>query len=67
MKPYFFTIKVQHHRDGREIGKRTGVVFAETQKIAEEKAWGKYGSDNSCCLDVWEVTEDSESFCVYYK
>ena len=65
-KPYFFTMKVHHHRDDREIATRTGIVFAENNDQAEEKAWSKYGSDSSCKLDVWEVSGDSESFCAYY-
>ncbi|MCM1221711.1 MAG: hypothetical protein NC548_45290 [Lachnospiraceae bacterium] len=64
MKPYFFCMTVCS-RTGAPIGKRCGVVFANSQDEAFDKAWDKYGNDFSCKLWVEEVTEDGYNFTVY--
>ena len=47
------------------IGRRCGVVFANNQEDAFEKAWTKYGNDTSCKLWVDEIPEDGYAFTVY--
>ncbi len=65
MKPYFFSMTVCSSRTGAPLGKQCGVVFADSQEEASDKAWNKYGSDNACKLWVEEVPEDGYSFIVY--
>lgn len=65
MKPFFFTLDIGHYRTGQIIGKNTGVVFAESIEQAQQIAWEKYGGDNCCCLDVWEIGEDGTSYTVW--
>ena len=49
---YFFCMTVCHRRTGTPLGKRCGVVFADTSENAECIAWEKYGSDTACQLWV---------------
>ena len=64
-KIFFFCMTVCHHRTGGHIGKRCGVVLADTEEDAERIAWEKYGSDTTCQLWVEEVTADSYDFTIY--
>ena len=61
MKTYFFTMDVAG-RHGNKIGVRTGFVRASSAAKAEEKAWGKFGSDYTYNLNVWPVNENE---CIY--
>lgn len=65
MKPYFFCMTVCHHRTGTPIGKRCGVVFADSESEAETIAWERHGNDTSCQLWVEEITEKGFDFTVY--
>lgn len=65
MKPYFFCLTVCSRRTGAPIGKKTGVVFADTEERAKEIAWEKHGSEASCKLWVEEVPPEGMSFMVY--
>ena len=64
-KIFFFCMTVCHHRTGEHIGKRCGVVLADTKEGAERIAWEKYGNDNSCQPWVEEVTANGYDFTVY--
>lgn len=64
-KIFFFCMTVCHHRTDERIGKRCGVVLANTKGDAERIAWEKYGNDASCQLWAEEVTADSYDFTVY--
>lgn len=64
-KVFFFCLTVCHHRTAEHIGKRCGVVLADTKEDAECIAWGKYGNDSSCQLWVEEVTADDYVFTIY--
>lgn len=61
MKTYFFTMDVAG-RNGNKIGVRTGFVRVSSAAKAEEKAWGKFGSDYTYNLNVWPVNENE---CIY--
>ena len=65
MKPYFFVMTVCSRRTEAPIGRRCGVVFANNQEDAFEKAWTKYGNDTFCKLWVDEIPEDGYAFTVY--
>ena len=65
MKPYFFGMTITSKRPGEPIGKRCGVVFADSEDAALETAWDKFGSDTDCKPWVEEVPEDGMSFTVY--
>lgn len=65
MKPYFFCLTVCSRRSGAPIGKRVGVVFADTEKKAEEIAWEKFGNESSCQLWAQEILPEGMSFTVY--
>lgn len=41
-KVFFFCMTVCHHRTGEHIGKRCGVVLADTKEDAERIAWEEY-------------------------
>ena len=64
-KIFFFCMTVCHRRTGEHIGKRCGVVLADSKEDAERIAWDKYGNDSTCQLWVEEVTADSYDFTVY--
>lgn len=64
-KVYFFCLTVCHHQTGEHIGRRCGVVLADSKEEAERIAWGRYGNDFSCQLWVEEVTDISYDFTVY--
>ena len=64
-KAYFFCMTICHHRTDAPIGKRCGVVFAETSEAAENIAWEKYGSDSACKLWVEEVSPDGFEYEIY--
>lgn len=49
-KAFFFCMTVCHHRTGAHIGKRCGVVFADTAEEAKDIAWNEYGNDYTCEL-----------------
>jgi len=65
LKPFFFIMKVCHHRTDEVIAKRCGVVFAENEEAAENLAWEKYGNNSTCGLEVWKIPEEGTSFVVY--
>lgn len=62
---YFFCMTVCHRRTGTPLGRRCGVVFADSAEAAEHAAWGKYGSDVACGLWVEPVPGDGFDFTVY--
>ena len=62
---YFFCMTVCHGRTGAPLGKRCGVVFADSIKAAERAAWDKYGSDTACGLWVEPVPDGGFDFTVY--
>ena len=62
---YFFCMTVCHRRTRTPLGKRCGVVFADTSENAECIAWEKYGSDTACQLWVEPVPDDGFDFNVY--
>lgn len=63
---YFFFIMTQCSlRTGVAIGKKVGVVRADTQDDAERVAWEKHGNDGTCGLEVWPMPEDGDCFTVY--
>lgn len=64
-KIFFFCMTVCHRRTDEHIGKRCGVVLANSQEEAEHIAWDKYGNDATCQLWVEEVTDNSYDFTVY--
>ena len=63
--PFFFCMTLCQRRTGTPLGKRCGVVFADSADEAETIAWEKYGGENACKLWVNEVTEDGFDFTVY--
>ncbi len=65
MNAYMFGMTVCHRRTCEKIGATLGVVFADNEEDAREKAWAKYGSDLACELWVREVPEEGTSFTVY--
>lgn len=65
MKAFFFCMTICSARTGAALGKRCGVVFADSEDEAESIAWEKYGSDSACSLWVEEVPEDGYDFTVY--
>lgn len=64
-KPYFFCMTVCARRTGAAMGRRCGVVMADSSKLAEELAWERFGGDTACKLWVEEVPEDGYSYTVY--
>ncbi len=64
-KAFFFCLTVCSRRTGAPIGKRCGVVWANSANEAEDIAWEKYGNDSSCELWVEEIDETGFSFTVY--
>lgn len=64
-KIFFFCMTVCHHRTDEHIGKRCGVVLADTEEEAERIAQEKHGNDATYQLWVEEVTTDSYGFTVY--
>lgn len=64
-KPYFFIMTQCSFRTSERIGKVTGVVFAENEEDASEKAWQLAGNDAACGLEVVPVPEDGFRYTVY--
>lgn len=62
---YFFCMTVCHSRTGAPLGKRCGVVFADSREAAERAAWEKYGGDTACGLWVELVPDGGFDFTVY--
>lgn len=62
---YFFCVTVCHSRTGTPLGKRCGVVFADSIENAEHTAWDKYGSDTARGLWVEPVPDSGFDFTVY--
>lgn len=62
---YFFCMTVCHRRTGAPLGKRCGVVFADSNEDAERIAWEKYGGDTACKLWVERVPDGGFDFTVY--
>lgn len=65
MKVYMFGLSVCHRRTCEKISTTLGVVFADNEKDARDKAWAMCGSDLTCELWVREVPEEGTSFTVY--
>lgn len=66
MKTYFFTMTMCHYRTFEHVGKMTGVVQAESEEAAYQKAWELAGSDTNCDLKVYEIDlEQGFRFAVY--
>lgn len=66
MKTYFFTMTMCHYRTLENIGKITGVVQAELEEEARQKAWDLAGGDTCCNLEVYEVdARQGYSYVVY--
>lgn len=64
-KPYFFCMTVCSRRTGAAIGRRCGVVMADSSELAEGVAWERFGNDSACKLWVEEVPEDGYDYTVY--
>ena len=62
-KSYFFCMTIQ--RTGAAIGRRCGVVMADSSESAEETAWEQFGGDTACKLWVEEVPENGYDYTVY--
>lgn len=66
MKAYYFTLTQTQRRTGEPIGKTVGVVFAQNEDEARDKAWELAGSDTACGLEVFEADmEKGFKFTVY--
>ena len=65
MKPYFFCMTVCSRRTGAAIGRRCGVVLADSQESAELTAWEHFGGDDACKLWAQEVPEDGYDYTVF--
>lgn len=57
MNTYFFTMKQSHSRTGAVLGIVTGVVIAENEEDARNKAWACVGSDSRYALEVDDITD----------
>lgn len=55
MKTYFFIQKQHHYRDGHVVGHVCGVVMAENESKAEQKAMALAWNDNSSGLEIFAV------------
>lgn len=64
-KPYFFCMTVCSRRTGAAIGRRCGVVMADSPESADKTAWERFGNDASCKLWAEEVPEDGYDYTVY--
>lgn len=64
-KPYFFCMTVCAQRTGAAIGRRCGVVLADSQESAELTAWERFGGDDAYKLWAQEVPEDGYDYTVY--
>lgn len=63
---WMFALRQTNRRTGECIGKTVGVVRAASEADAWNKAWAEYGSDVSCGLEVWDITDkDSDAYTVY--
>lgn len=70
MNTYFFTMKQSHSRTGAVLGIVTGVVVADSEEDARDKAWACAGNDSRYALEVDDITEQLTqdgcfSFTVY--
>ena len=65
MKAWFFCMTVVSPRTGARLGKRVGIVFADNADHAQNVAWDRFGSDNTCQLWVEYVPETGLDFTVY--
>jgi len=64
-RPYFFCMTVCATRTGTAIGRRCGVVMADSRESAEKTAWEQFGGDNACKLWVQRIPEDGYGYTVY--
>lgn len=65
-KTYAFVVRLHHHRDGGVIGKKVGIVTADSMKEAEDKVIEKYMSDNCSLEYISEISvEDGFEYTVY--
>lgn len=67
MNQYFVVINRCHHRTGETLGKTVCFVEAYSADEAIDKAWKKHGSDSNSVYDVFEITEENNSFTVYNR
>ena len=59
MKPlYMFRLTQTAWRTGEHIGVTVGVIEADTQEEAENRAWELHGSDTACGFEIWELIPD---------
>ena len=65
LKPYFFCMTICAMRTGIAIGRRCGVVFADSRESAESTAWERFGGNSACKLWVDEVPEEGYDYNVY--
>ena len=65
---WMFALRQHSRRSGECIGKTVGFVRAATEAEAWNKAWNEYGSDVSCGLEVWDVTDkETDAYTVYHS
>ena len=67
MKPYYFTMTVCHHRTMEHLAVNTGIVQAESEEEARQKAWNLAGSDTCCGLQVQEIDPAKGFSYIVYK
>lgn len=65
IKPYYFKLKIHHHRTDKTLGFKTGIVFAENKEQAENIALEKYGSTITSSLYVEEIPKDGFEYIIY--
>lgn len=66
MEAYFYTITKTNRQSGERIGKTVGVVAAESENEAEEKAWALAGSATAYGLKVDKIDlNEGFKFTVY--
>ncbi len=67
MKPYYFTMTVCHHRTMEHLAVNTGIVQAESEEEARQRAWDLAGSNLCCGLKIFEVDLDKGFTYTIYK
>lgn len=64
MKPYIYVIHKCHHRTFEKIAVIVGVVLAETEEAAIQKAWEKSGGDTCSLVLIEEIPQDGFSYYI---
>lgn len=64
MDAYFYVIDKAHHRTMERIAVVTGVVFAENEKEAEDKAWERNGGITSSLTSISKIPEEGFNYYI---